>query len=70
MTTPLDAEALAVLAWARLSRKRLDELILAARKQWGPGSEQHNLVRDIADALFRDFPADLAVRAILSEQGL
>jgi len=42
--------------WAMLSRVRLDDLMFAASRQWGSGSEQHNLVRDIADAMFRDFP--------------
>lgn len=37
----------------RLVREKLDELILAARNHWGAGSEQHNLVRDVADALLR-----------------
>lgn len=32
---------------------RLDELIVAVAKTWGAGSTEHNLVRDICDALCR-----------------
>lgn len=32
-------------------KEKLDALIVAASKQWGVGSTEHNLVRDISDAV-------------------
>lgn len=34
-------------------QQKLDDLIAAASRHWGAGSEQHNLVRDVADAVSR-----------------
>jgi hypothetical protein len=48
------AEAQALRDWREQRRAALDELIRAASVFWGAGSEQHNLVRDVADAMFRD----------------
>ena len=38
---------------AAADKWRLDNLVIAARNHWGAGSEQHNLVRDVADAVLR-----------------
>lgn len=34
-------------------KRRLDDLVIAAANHWGAGSEQHNLIRDVADAVLR-----------------
>lgn len=34
-------------------KQRLDDLIIAARNHWGVGSEQHNLIRDVVDAIMK-----------------
>lgn len=34
-------------------KRKLDALIDAAARQWGTGSTEHNLVRDISDAVCR-----------------
>lgn len=47
-------EARELREWREQRRLALDELIRAASVFWGAGSEQHNLVRDVADAMFRD----------------
>lgn len=34
-------------------KRRLDDLVIAARNHWGAGSEPHNLIRDVSDAILR-----------------
>ena len=38
-------------------KRRLDDLVIAARNHWGVGSEPHNLIRDVSDAILRYRPA-------------
>lgn len=38
-------------------KRRLDDLVIAARNHWGAGSEPHNLIRDVSDAILRYRPA-------------
>lgn len=34
-------------------KSKLDDLIVAARNEWGVGSTEHNLIRDISDVIVR-----------------
>jgi hypothetical protein len=43
--------------WYSSRRVALDELIKAAAVFWGAGSEQHNLIRDVADAAWKSPPS-------------
>lgn len=60
----LDREAVAIqdLIDRPALKAKLDELIIAASRQWGTGSTEHNLVRDISDAVTRA-PRILALKS-------
>ena len=50
--SPDHAERADLISRAALKAK-LDALIVAAAREWGTGSQEHNLIRDVSDAVNR-----------------